>query len=62
MTLKTGRFPSEHLNNNTPVHVIQALLGHATLDTVMVYAKLYPKHLVDEYRKALHGVYRAISV
>jgi hypothetical protein len=29
-------FASEHLNNNTPVHVIQALLGHATLDTVMV--------------------------
>ena len=53
-------FASEHLNNNTPVHVIQALLGHATLDTVMVYAKLYPTHLVDEYRKALHGVYRAV--
>ena len=33
-------FASEHLNNNVPVHVIQALLGHATLDTVMVYAKL----------------------
>ena len=32
-------FASEHLNNNTPIHVIQALLGHATLDTVMVYAK-----------------------
>jgi site-specific recombinase XerD len=46
-------FASEHLNNNTPVHVIQALLGHATLDTVMVYAKLYPEHMVDEYRKAL---------
>jgi integrase len=26
-------FASEHLNNNTPVHVIQALLGHASLDT-----------------------------
>src|SRR5205085_8686359 len=36
------------------------LLGRAALDTVMVYAKLYPTHLVDEYRKALHGVYRAI--
>ena len=35
-------FASEHLNNNVPVHVIQALLGHATLDTIMVYAKLYP--------------------
>jgi hypothetical protein len=53
-------FASEHLNNNTPVHVIQALLGQATLDTVMVYAKLYPTHLIDEYRKALHGVYRAV--
>jgi site-specific recombinase XerD len=53
-------FASEHLNNNTPVHVIQALLGHATLDTVMVYAKLYPTQLVDEYRKALHGVYGAV--
>jgi hypothetical protein len=48
------------LNNNTPVHVIQALLGHATLDTVMVYAKLYPTHLVEEYRKTLHGVYHAV--
>jgi hypothetical protein len=28
-------FASEYLNN-TPVHVIAALLGHATLDTVMV--------------------------
>jgi len=53
-------FASEHLNNNTPVHVIQALLGHATLDTVMVYAKLYPTQLVEEYRKTLHGVYRAV--
>ena len=26
-------FASEHLNNNTPVHVIQALLGHASPDT-----------------------------
>jgi len=53
-------FASEHLNNNTPVHVIQALLGHATLDTIMVYAKLYPTHLVEEYRKTLYGAYRAI--
>jgi integrase len=35
-------FASEHLNNNTPVHIIQALLGHASPDTVMIYAKLYP--------------------
>jgi integrase len=41
-------FASEHLNNNTPVHVIQALLGHASIDTVMVYAKLYPSTLVEE--------------
>ncbi|MDP8929239.1 MAG: tyrosine-type recombinase/integrase [Actinomycetota bacterium] len=26
-------FASEHLNNNTPPHVIQALLGHGTIDT-----------------------------
>jgi integrase len=50
-------FASEHLNNNTPVHVIQALLGHATIDTVMVYAKLYPRNLVEEYRKAIRGLY-----
>ncbi len=50
-------FASEHLNNNTPVHVIQALLGHATVDTVMVYAKLYPTHLIEEYRKAVRGLY-----
>ena len=52
-------FASEHLNNDTPVHVIQALLGHATIDTVMVYAKLYPRKLIEEYRKAMRGVYRA---
>jgi integrase len=53
-------FASEHLNNNVPVHVIQALLGHATIDTVMVYAKLYPWHLIEEYRKAVRGVYGAV--
>jgi hypothetical protein len=53
-------FASEHLNNNTPVHVIQALLGHATIDTVMIYAKLYPQHLVEEYRKVVRGTYIAI--
>lgn len=53
-------FASEHLNNNMPVHVIQALLGHATMDTVMVYAKLYPQQLVDEYRKTVRGLYNAV--
>jgi Phage integrase family len=48
-------FASEHLNNNTPVHVIQALLGHASIDTVMVYAKLYPSTLVEEYRKTVRA-------
>ena len=52
-------FASEHLNNNTPIHVIQALLGHATMDSVMVYAKLYPQQLVDEYRKTVRGLYNA---
>ena len=52
-------FASEHLNNNVPVHVIQALLGHATLDTIMVYAKLYPTTLIEEYRKAVRGLYNA---
>jgi hypothetical protein len=41
------------------MHVIQALLGHATIDTVMVYAKLYPQTLVEEYRKAVRGLYIA---
>ncbi|MGA2987285.1 MAG: site-specific integrase [Terriglobia bacterium] len=53
-------FASEHLNNNTPIHVIQALLGHATMDSVMVYAKLYPQQLVDEYRKTVRGLYNAV--
>jgi integrase len=52
-------FASEHLNNDTPPHVIQALLGHAALDTVMVYAKLYPRKLVEEYRKTTRGSYQA---
>jgi len=50
-------FASEHLNNNTPIHVIQALLGHASPDTVMVYAKLYPATLIDEYRKTVRAAY-----
>jgi integrase len=52
-------FASEHLNSNTPVHVIQALLGHASLDTVMIYAKLYPSQLIEEYRKTVRGLYNA---
>jgi len=32
-------------------------LGHATLDTVMVYAKLYPSSLVDGYRQAMRSLY-----
>jgi hypothetical protein len=39
------------------VHVIAALLGHASLDTVMVYAKLYPATLIEEYRKAVRATY-----
>jgi integrase len=52
-------FASEHLNNNTPVHIIQALLGHASPDTVMIYAKLYPGTLIEEYRKTVRGLYNA---
>jgi integrase len=52
-------FASEHLNSNTPVHVIQALLGHASPDTVMIYAKLYPGQLIEEYRKTVRSLYNA---
>jgi len=52
-------FASEHLNNNTPVHVIPALLGHTSPDTVMIYAKLYPSHLIEEYRKTVRSLYNA---
>ena len=52
-------FASEHLNNNTPVHVIQALLGHSSSDTVMIYAKLYPSQLIEEYRKTVRSLYNA---
>ena len=50
-------FASELLNNNVPVPVIGALLGHASLDTVMVYAKLYPATMIEEYRKAVRATY-----
>lgn len=50
-------FASEHLNAHTPVHVIAALLGHAGVNTVMTYAKLYPTQLVEDYRKAMRGLY-----
>ena len=49
--IRGGIFAAEHLNNNAPIRVTQALLGHATLDTVMVYAKLYLTRLVGEYRR-----------
>lgn len=50
-------FASEHLNNDTPIHVIAALLGHASPDTAMVYAKLYPRTLVESYRRAVRADY-----
>lgn len=53
-------FATEHLNNNTPVHVIAALLGHAGLDTVMICAKLYPDSLVEGYCTAMRGLYTDI--
>lgn len=53
-------FASEHLNNGTPPHVLQALLGHERLDTVMIYAKLYPGTLVDAYRRHVRGIYRSV--
>lgn len=53
-------FATEHLNNNTPVHVIAALLGHAALNTVMIYAKLYPDTLVEGYRASMRGLYTNI--
>jgi Phage integrase family len=53
-------FATEHLNSNTPVHVIAALLGHASLDTVMIYAKLYPDTLVEGYRNAMRGLYDTV--
>lgn len=53
-------FATEHLNNNTPVHVIAALLGHTGLDTVMIYAKLYPETVVEGYRASMRGLYTEI--
>jgi site-specific recombinase XerD len=53
-------FATEHLNNNTPVHVIASLLGHAGLDTVMIYAKLYPDTVVEGYRASMRGLYSEI--
>ena len=51
-------FASEHLNNNTPVHIIQAVLAHASPDRVMIYDKLYPGKLI-EYRKTVRRLYNA---
>lgn len=50
-------FASEHLNAHTPVHVIQALLGHASINTVMIYAKLYPDQFITDYQTAMRGLY-----
>jgi hypothetical protein len=43
------------------VHIIQALLGHESADTTMIYVKLYPHTLIAEYRGALRGRYQDIS-
>jgi len=44
-------------NNNTPVARDPGAFGATpTIDTVMVYAKLYPQTLVEEYRKAGRAV------
>ena len=53
-------FASEHLNNGTPPHVLRALLGHERLDTVMIYAKLYPGALVEAYRRHVRGLYQSV--
>lgn len=53
-------FASEHLNNGTPPHVLRALLGHERLDTVMIYAKLYPGTPVDAYRRHVRGLYQSV--
>jgi integrase len=54
-------FATEHLNSHVPVHIIQALLGHESADTTMIYVKLYPHTLIAEYRGALRGRYQDIS-
>ena len=41
------------------MHIIQALLGHGSPDTVMIYAKLYPSQLIEEYRKTVRSLYNA---
>jgi site-specific recombinase XerD len=53
-------FASEHLNNGTPPHVLSALLGHERLDTVMIYAKLYPGTLLEAYRRHMRGLYQSV--
>jgi integrase len=53
-------FASEHLNNGMPPHVLRELLGHERLDTVMIYAKLYPGALVEAYRRHVRGVYQSV--
>ena len=47
------------MNNNTHVHVIQALLGHASFETVLIYVKLYPSQLIEDYRKTVRSLYNA---
>jgi hypothetical protein len=32
-------------------------LGHASPNTVMIYAKLYPGQFVEEYRKTVRSLY-----
>jgi hypothetical protein len=52
-------FASEHSNTNTPVRVIQALLGYASPDTLTIYSKLYPSQIIDAYRKTVRSLHNA---
>ena len=53
--MELPQFASEHLNHDTQPHVIQALLGHAAVDTVMTYVKPYPATLVEAYPKVVRA-------
>ena len=48
-------FASHLVMNGTPIATVKELMGHAKIETTMIYAHLAPKHLKDSVDKLKFG-------
>ena len=47
-------FATDALNSGMDVTDVQALLGHSSVDTTMIYAKVNPENTHNAHRKYIH--------